>query len=89
MARHVTKFKIINLRVSTFYTTGNHKYEGRVILTRENTNNIQCMIINFRQQSATFVKLEFLAAVNINTRLFRQFIVQYSLVLMTSQPTKP
>jgi len=44
------------------------------------------MIINFRQQSATIVKLEFLAAVNMNTTLFRQFIVQYSLVLMTSQP---
>jgi len=47
------------------------------------------MIMNFRQQSATFVKLEFLTAVNMNTTLFRQFIVQYSLVLMTSQPTTP
>lgn len=38
------------------------------------------MIMNFRQQSATFVKLEFLIAINKNIRLFRQFIVQYSTV---------
>lgn len=45
--------------------------------------------MNFRQESATFVKLEFLAAVHMDTTLFRQFIVQYSLVLDKSKPTTP
>jgi hypothetical protein len=37
----------------------------------KNTSNIQSTIMNFRQQSATFVKLEFLTAINMSTTLFR------------------
>lgn len=73
MSLHFIPLAIINMKDVKFWPA-------------KDTNNIQCMIINFRQQSATIVKLEFLAAVNMNTTLFRQFIVQYSLVLMTSQP---
>jgi hypothetical protein len=35
MARHVTKFKIIYLHISIFYTISNYKHEGREILKRE------------------------------------------------------